>query len=46
MADINFAKFPFYFPAYFYDMVPEPPEPTQLTIFTFTFPAYFYEEPD
>ena len=45
MAGINFAVFPFCFPASFYDLVPVPPEPTSLAIFTFTFPAYFVVEP-
>jgi len=46
MADINFARFPFKFPAYFWEYKAEDPKDTQLTIFTFTFPAFFYEEPE
>jgi len=36
LARINFARFPFKFPAYFWDIVSR-----RYTEFTFTFPAYF-----
>lgn len=39
MARINFARFTFKFPAYFWDIVSR-----QYAVFTFKFPAYFYED--